>query len=114
MFLKRKEVAMRHVNVLTALFVIFSAVPALAQGDTVTAETKQLHALIGVSQAPASLSDKELAAVEGQGITLANDHATPGGTFSNPGTANAAGSAIPSSVFSSTVGPQWFGRAAGK
>jgi hypothetical protein len=111
----------RHVSILAVAFVALSTVPALAQSDTVTVENMQLHALTGLPQAPAALSDKELAAVQGQGITLANDHATPGGTFNNPGTSRAAGApaplgdgAIPSNVFLTIVGGQWFGRAAGK
>jgi hypothetical protein len=107
---------MRLANILAVAFVALSTVPALAQSDTVTVENMQFRALAGLPQAPAALSDKELAAIEGQGITLANDHATPGGTFSNPGTTNAAGK-IPSNVFlvSPGVGPNlWFGKAAGK
>jgi hypothetical protein len=106
----------RHASILAVAFVALSTVPALAQSETVKVENKQLHALSGLPQAPVALSDKELAAIEGQGITLANDHATPGGTFSNPGTTNAAGK-IPSNVFlvSPGVGPNlWFGKAAGK
>ena len=102
--------------IMVVAFAILSTVPALAQSDTVKAEDKQLHALTGLPQAPAALSDKELAAINGQGIVLANDHATPGGTFANPGTSNAAGK-IPSDVFlvSPGVGPNlWFGKAAGK
>jgi hypothetical protein len=107
---------MRLANILAVAFVILLTVPALAQSDSAKVENKQFHALSSLLQAPAALSDKELAAIEGQGITLANDHATPGGTFSNPGTTNAAGK-IPSNVFlvSPGVGPNlWFGKAAGK
>ena len=106
----------RYVSIVAVAFVAFSTVPALAQSDTVTVENMQLHALAGLPQAPPALSDKELAAIDGQGIVLANDHATPGGTFPNPGTTNAAGK-IPSEVFlvSPGVGPNlWFGKAAGK
>lgn len=104
----------RYASILAVAFVTLSTVPALAQSDSAKAENEQLHALSGLPQAPAALSDKELAAIEGQGAVLANDHATPGGTFSNPGTSNAAGGAIPSNVFLTLVGPQWFGKAAGK
>jgi|SRR5215467_3433794 len=106
----------RHASILAVAFVTLLTVPALAQSDTVKVEGKQFHALTGLVQPPAALSDKELAAIEGQGIALANDHATPGGTFNNPGTSNAA-TKIPSNVFlvSPGVGPNlWFGKAAGK
>jgi len=105
----------RHASLLAVAFVTLSTVPALAQSDTIKVDNEQLHALAGLPQAPVALSDKELAAIEGQGITLANDHATPGGTFPNPGTTNAVGK-IPSNVFfvSPGVGANWFGRAAGK
>lgn len=106
----------RDLSILVVAFLTLSTVPALAQSDTVTVENMQLHALSGLPQAPPALSDKELAAIDGQGIALANDHATPGGTFSNPGTSNAAGK-IPHDVFlvSPGVGPNlWFGKAAGK
>ena len=73
------EVAMiRHASILAVAFVALASVPALAQSDTVKGENTQLHALTGLPQAPAALSDKELAAIEGQGIVLANFHATPG------------------------------------
>jgi hypothetical protein len=102
----------RHASILAVAFVTLSTVPALAQSDTVKVENTQLHALTGLPQAPAALSDKELAAIEGQGATLANFHALPPG---NPGTSNAA-TKIPFDVFhvSPGVGANWFGRAAGK
>src|SRR5262245_35498738 len=87
-----KEVAMiGRLSIMVVAFVVLSTVPALAQSDTGKVEGTQLYALTGLSQAPAALSDKELAAIDGQGIALANDHATPGGEFNNPGTSNAAG-----------------------
>src|SRR5262245_59796331 len=98
----------RHLSIIVA-FVALSTVPALAQSDTVTAKNMQLHALSGLSQAPPALSDKELAAIDGQGIVLANQHATPGLPFPNPGTAIAVGN-IPSFVGQNL----WFGKAAGK
>jgi hypothetical protein len=106
----------RRLSIIVVAFVIASTAPALAQSDTVKVEGTQLHALSGLLQVPTALSDKELAAIDGQGIVLANDHATPGLPFANPGTANAAGK-IPSDVFlvSPGVGPNlWFGKAAGK
>lgn len=106
---------MRHASILVVAFVTLSVVPALAQSDTVKVENKQFHALTGLPHAPVPLNDKELAAIEGQ---FANFHALP---FNNPGTARASGfpfpvgdGAIPSNVFLSLVGPQWFGAAAGK
>lgn len=100
----------RYVSILAVAFVALSTVPALAQSDTVQVENKQLHALAGLPQAPVALSDKELAAIDGR---LANDHATPGVPFVNPGTSNAA-TKIPSNVFlvSPGVGTNlWFGKA---
>lgn len=99
----------RHASILAVVFVTLSTVPALAQSETVKVENTQLHALTGLPQAPAALSDKELAAIEGQGIVLANPHATPGLPFPNPGTAIAVGN-IPSFVGQNL----WFGKAAGK
>jgi len=104
----------RHASILAVAFVTLLTVPALAQSDTVKVEGKQFHALAGLVQPPAALSDKELAAIEGQGAVLANFHATPGLPFANPGTTIASGGAIPTNVFLTLVGPQWFGKAAGK
>ena len=54
--------------------------------------------------APISLTDEQLAKIEG---ALANFHALPN---VNPGTSNAAQS-IPSAVFTTHVRDQWFGKA---
>lgn len=112
---------LKHAAILAATLVVLSTVPALAQSDTVPLEEAQFSALSGLTQAPSPLSEKELSEIRGQGITLANDHATPGGVFSNPGTSLAAGvpaplgdGKIPSDVFLTHVMGQWFGRAAGK
>jgi hypothetical protein len=59
--------------------------------------------------APITLTDEQLAKIEGAAI-LANVHALPPG---NPGTSNAV-TKIPAAVFTTHVRDQWFGKAAGK
>jgi len=93
---------------LGVLVLTAGAALAASESGQVQKPQQEFKALTQVV-APISLTDEQLAKIEGQGIVLANPHATPGLPFPNPGTAIAVGK-IPSNVGQNL----WFGKAAGK
>src|SRR5215217_4151489 len=83
-----------------------TALAASENNQSTLQKPNQEFTALGQIVAPISLTDEQLAKIEG-GAVLANFHALPP---NNPGTSNAA-TQIPSAVFAAHVRDQWFGKA---
>src|SRR5215217_7363561 len=88
------------------ILTIGSALAASDSNQSTVQTPHQEFKALGQIVAPISLTDEQLAKIEGAAV-LANFHALPP---NNPGTSNAV-TQIPSAVFTAHVRDQWFGKA---